>query len=112
MEVIDWPTLRIYAHVAAGSLTAALAISVWLARGKYILISRAMLASGAFWLASLWFWGLGSTVKDHALMSREAMIPLLASLELGFVTLGWAWFAFACTRTFTIKRKDDTWLII
>ena len=101
---LDWGTLRTYTHIAAGSLTFALGTVFFLARGRYVRISRALIASMAFWLASLWFWGLGATVKDHALFSRSDLIPILAVLEFSFVFLGWAWFLLAFTRTFSIQH--------
>lgn len=104
---LDIGALRVYAHWAASSLMLALAIATYFARGKYVYVSRALWASGAFALASLWFGGLGGTVKDHALISRADLMPPLAVLEYGFLTLGWAWFIFACSRTFTIVRRPQ-----
>ena len=102
---LDWGTIRTYAHIAAGSLTFALRTALYLARGRYVRVSRALLASMAFWMASLWFWGLGATVKDHALFNRGDLMPILAALEAAFVFLGWAWFCLAFVRTFRIEPR-------
>ncbi len=106
----DIDAMRVYAHWAASSLMAALAVATYLSRGRYIYVSKALWASGAFALASLWFGGLGGTVKDHALISRADLVPLLAVLEYGFLVLGWAWFVYACRRTFTIVRKPQGYI--
>ena len=98
--------VRMYAHVATASLLAALAIATWLVRGHQINVQHALLASGAFGLASLWFWLLSATVKDHAIISRTDLLPLLTVTECGFVALGWTWFIYMAMTTFTIKRND------
>jgi len=105
MPTIDWSELRIWAHIGAGSLTAALAIAAILVRGKYFYVSRTALASGAFWMASIWFWGLGATVKDHSIIGRTELMQPLAIAEISFVALGWTWFIAACIDTFTIRRR-------
>lgn len=105
---LDVSSLRQYFHVANSSLMYALSISVFFARGKYIYIDKAMLASAAFALAGMWFSWLGATAHEHALISRANVVQLLAALEGGFMVLGWGWFALAFKRSFKIERKKQT----
>ena len=106
--MLDIDQVRIWSHVATASLLAALSITTFLLRGQQIVLQRGLIASLSFALASAWFWGLSATVKEHAIFSRADLIPALALIELSFALLGWTWFVYMATQTFTIERRRDS----
>lgn len=99
---MDITILRSLAHAAAIGLITACMVTLFLAwrYGWSIRISHLPLALGMLALFDFWFLFLLLSLREIGIVPREIMVPLLAVLELGAVTLGWSWFIFAVKANF------------
>ena len=102
--------LRLLAHTLGIGLVVAMIIVLAFALyyGWSIRISHIPLAIGALTLLCVWLLFLLLSIRDIALVPREALATLLGSLELGGFVLGWAWFIFMIKSNFRFTLRWRT----
>ncbi len=98
--------MRLCAHYAAIGLLTAMIFALIMARGNRVKISHVPLAVASMLLFALWLFLLALSIRSVQLFPREAIVPVLATLELGGTVLGWTWFAMAVKFNFRIKRSS------
>ena len=98
--------MRLCAHYAAIALLTAMIFALIMARGNRVKIAHVRLAVASLFLFALWLFLLALSIRSIQLFPRDAIVPVLAVLELGGTVLGWAWFALAVRFNFRIKRAS------
>jgi hypothetical protein len=97
--------MRLCAHYAAIGLLTAMIFALIMARGSRVKISHIPLAVASMTLFALWLFLLSLSIRSVQILPREAIVSVLAMLELGGTVLGWAWFAMAIRFNFRLRPR-------
>jgi hypothetical protein len=102
---MEWTYIRLTAHILLIGWTTAVAFLLILARGKTVQIVHVPVAIVGLTLFSMWIVGLVATMKSTGAIPREAIIPLLAILELGASISAWGWLLLSARYSFRFSLR-------
>lgn len=97
--------MRMLAHLLLIGWATAVALLLFLARGKTVRLLYVWLGIVGLGLFVAWLFGLLLSMRQTGIIARETLVPVLMMLELGAGVLAWAWLLPSVRHSFRVCRR-------
>lgn len=97
--------LRMLAHLLLLGWATAVAILLFLARGKTVQLLYVGWGITGLCLFAAWLIGLLLSMRQTGFIARETLVPVLMMFELGAGLLAWFWLVPSVRHSFRICRR-------